>query len=639
MSSTPPKPENGDQNWPSDDSVGGYMPEWIRSNQTGQSPVDQPAPTERIPYEEAADRSYDGDAADMDQDGQGRDESLYDDSGEPYDGDPETAESKRRWGRRIGAITLAAVLVGGIGGVAYDKGVNHGKYTNALMGVMTSGEDKTTNAAPVQIVAPTPSSTAVAPVVTPGEHDKTRRHSHRGDRRHPKSPESNTTTSSEAEPTPSTTASPETTVPSPAATATAPVVPASPKPEQPSEAACIRQLPDEFKIGQMVMVGVASADITPTFTKAFADNNIGGLTVMTQPAAAPKGQLNAVQKLAAAADIPPLVSTDQEGGGVQRFVSKSVTSLPWADQMPTMYTPDEATALYEANYAYVKAQGVNMMLGPVADLAPAAGVTDELPHRQYSTNPSVASEYVEANLAAAKAAEVLATAKHFPGGTIKNTDVHSATVKPLADLEKSDWLVFKEAAKPKYKAAAMMSNSIVPNLTNGQPASLSKAANEAAREMGFKYTVTDALNAKSISLPLNQAVVKALEAGNNVALFVDPSNGAKLNEEMDAIQTFAAAEIKAGHLTEKQLDQDFRGLLLMKRAAGLAVHGCELADRFKATAKPPVQDKVLPSPSSSASVSVTSSASASVSAGKTSVRVSSQSTPSKPATPKSAATK
>lgn len=578
---------------------GEFKPGWLPEGQPHEAPTG-------VPDDGAAD--YDAPQYPPNNGGPAgyeRPNQSWDDGPDPYGAQGDADEpgegvpsKQRRWGRRIGGTVLALALLGGAGGVGLDMGMNQGKVT---IGLMQKGESlvgahhKTTNAEPVQISATTPPATSAAP----SGHSKSHKPGH--DRKDSKSSEPNPSTT-----TPS--SKPSTQTPTSTAKPAVPPVP-SPKPKQPSEADCIQQLPTDFKINQMVMVGVASADITAAFTKEFAATHIGGLTVMTQPPEAAQGQKNVVQKLADSAAVLPIISTDQEGGGIERYTSKAVTNLPWADQMPALYTPDQAEALYEANYKYVKSQGVNMLLAPVADLAPTDIASDELPHRQYSTNPSVAAEYVQASLEAANANGMLSAVKHFPGGTIKNTDIHSATIKSYAALEQSDLPVFKAAAKPKYKAAVMVSNSIVPGLTDGQPASLSKAANEAAHQLGFKYTLTDALNAKAITLPLNQAVVKALEAGNNMALFVDPSNGTKLTAEMQQIDAFAAAEIKAGNLTEKQINHDFRGLLAMKQQAlgEKAVGACQMLDQFKPTANPPIAPKASASPSASASQSASAS--------------------------------
>jgi beta-N-acetylhexosaminidase len=345
----------------------------------------------------------------------------------------------------------------------------------------------------------------------------------------------------------------------------------------------VAALPNELKMAQMVMMGVYGDKLTPKLTEEFSANHVGGVIVMTAPTPAKAGEKNALQRFIDAQKIPPLAATDQEGGkpatdigAVSRFeVPDSVTLggyMPTATKVASTMTPAAAEKMYTKNFAYLKSQGINMNFGPVADLIPSSG-TNELAGRQYSTDPTKASAYVAANVRAADLADILPVVKHFPGNTM-NTDIHSATSKNYADLEKSDLLPFKAAGKT--NAAIMIGNMIVPNLTAGQPASLSLAANKAARNLGYDFTITDALNAKAINLPAATAVVKAWEAGNNMALIVGPDKGLTLTKQFMAIDAYANKELKNGNLTQAQINTAFAGVIAEKQEAGINITACDL---------------------------------------------------------------
>ena len=140
---------------------------------------------------------------------------------------------------------------------------------------------------------------------------------------------------------------------------------------------------------------------------------------------------------------------------------------------------------------------------------------------------------------------LVATLRHLPSlephhqGLAVMTDEEGGGVTRVPALVGSwPWAVLRTSALLPFRVAiargvgdVMMSNATVPGLT-ALPASLSKAAVDALRAMGFSGTImTDALSAgaiKALHLTPAQAALRAMIAGDDEVLggkATSPSNG------------------------------------------------------------------------------------------------------------------
>ena len=228
------------------------------------------------------------------------------------------------------------------------------------------------------------------------------------------------------------------------------------------------------------------------------------------------------------------VMTDEEGGGVTR-VPALVGSWPWAQVMGATLTTAQIEALGERVGRSMRAAGFTVDLAPVADIDgqpvwPSARNPDGL--RSFGASPTRDAHDVVAFSEGLKLAGVVATLKHFPGlgGSSGNTDFGPARTRPWAVLRTSALLPFRVAIA-RGVGDVMMSNATVPGLT-ALPASLSKAAVDALRALGFSGTImTDALSAgaiKALHLTPAQAALRAMIAGDDEVLggkATSPSNG------------------------------------------------------------------------------------------------------------------
>jgi len=246
--------------------------------------------------------------------------------------------------------------------------------------------------------------------------------------------------------------------------------------------------------------------------------------------------------------LPPLIAVDQEGGTVQRYTSEG--TLPGASTIAQQDTTGQAYTMYLDDDRYLKQLGITTNFAPV--LGVITGTNNVLPGRMYGDNPTTVIAYASAAVRPANDAGLTPVVKHFPGlGTASgNTDYGSATTAPLSSLQSRDMKPYSALAS--LHPDAMVSNAIVPGLTDGQPAIWSAKAVQMLRSMGYQQAViySDSLTAQSVPGTLGDATVKAWEAGIDVALIVQkPADTPQLASDIQAITDSAEQAVQAGALS------------------------------------------------------------------------------------------
>lgn len=327
----------------------------------------------------------------------------------------------------------------------------------------------------------------------------------------------------------------------------------------PTPLECAEKLPLDELAGQVLMIGLpasAMADQASLFNKY----HVGGAVIMTSPANPNDGSILRFKAQAGNKSEPLLAATDEEGGIVQRFAS--LGALPPPATVAAQYSPDAAENLIAKHGLKLKAVGIDMVLGPLADVAPNQG-DSPLGDRIFSSDPYTVASYDKAYVRGWQSARLISTLKHFPGlgSATGNTDYQPATTPPLSSLEARDFIPYKLLKSSGM--AVMVGAQNVPGWFSG-PANLSPAVNRYLRQtLGYKdnLIVTDSLAANAVTSTMSapEAAASAIEAGNDIALIVDPDVGQITAEQNTAIiknaeSTIEAAE-KNGVLSKLRLAQ------------------------------------------------------------------------------------
>lgn len=332
-----------------------------------------------------------------------------------------------------------------------------------------------------------------------------------------------TTTTTRSSPS----SAPTPTATTPEATATAP--PTTSAPTRPWTAGCVTPvgswpLPD--RLAQLLLVGGQFAALGAS--AAAAQAGVGGFVLFGQPPAGSGPQITAgiaalQADAAAAGQVAPWMSTDEEGGLVARLASV-IGALPAPRQMAAQWTPAQVQAQLAARGKAMRALGITMDLAPVLDTAPPTDTIADENDRSFSEDGQVAASYGVAFAAGLRQAGVVPVVKHFPGlgHASANTDLGPATDPPLAQLQNPDLVPFR-AAIAAGDPVVMVGHPMVPGLTGGLPASLSPATYDLLRTtLHFTgATITDSLAAGAISAAgysQPAAAVTAIEAGADMAM-------------------------------------------------------------------------------------------------------------------------
>jgi beta-N-acetylhexosaminidase len=326
------------------------------------------------------------------------------------------------------------------------------------------------------------------------------------------------------------------------------------------------------RAAQLVIAPAEEDDVLAA--RPMVEAGVGGLLLFgsAAPPSLP-GQLAALRRHAPDG-LPPLVSTDEEGGEIQRMANL-VGNLPWPRTMAATMTPAQVQALAEQVGRRMRAAGITMDLAPVLDLSDSPGPNATYPDgpRSFSVHPAAATAYGLAFAAGMQDAGVLPVVKHFPGlgQASANTDFGPATDPPLPVLARGALRPFQAAIRHGLPAV-MVGEASVPGLTHGLPATLSSQAITGVlrHQLGFHGLVlTDSLSAAAIQhagYGIPQAAVRAIAAGADMVTF-DAANPPATTA---AVIASLVAAVRSGQLTEARLDSAVQHVL---RAKGRPVCG------------------------------------------------------------------
>lgn len=351
--------------------------------------------------------------------------------------------------------------------------------------------------------------------------------------------------------------------------------------------ATIRRMSLEQKIGQLI-TGYAYGSTADTVdqrnvalygvdtpAEVVRNFHLGGVIYFawTGSVANPQqiaGLSNGLQQAAldSGAQIPLLISTDQEQGVVTRF-GPPATAFPGSMALGAGRSTDDARAAAAVTGQELAAVGINQNFAPVADvnvnpLNPVIGV------RSFSSDPDLVSRMVTAQVDGyQRDGGIAACAKHFPGHGDTATDSHYAL--PTIDHTVEEW---EQIDAPPFRAAIaadadviMTAHILVPSLDPADdPATLSEPIMTGILRRRLRYRgviITDSLEMAGVREKYgdDEVAVRAIEAGADVLLM--PA------QPLVARQALLDA-VASGRLTERRVDESLERILALKFRRGVA---------------------------------------------------------------------
>ncbi|HEV8323493.1 MAG TPA: glycoside hydrolase family 3 N-terminal domain-containing protein [Myxococcota bacterium] len=232
-----------------------------------------------------------------------------------------------------------------------------------------------------------------------------------------------------------------------------------------------------------------------------------------------------------------LVAIDHEGGRVQWLgADAGFTAWPAPRRMAAQGGPDEVRAAAAAMGRELRAVGVDLVLGPVLDVATDA-LNPVMEDRAFATDPLRVAALALAAAEGFAQAGVLTAGKHYPGHGDARLQPAAAPRLPhdRARLDAVELVPFRAAARARFPAL-VAAHLAAPALGDDLPASLSPAALRVLRaELGFDGCIaTDDLESASLTA-FPAAPVEALRAGADLLVF-----GSRMKAVADALGALAA---------------------------------------------------------------------------------------------------
>lgn len=310
------------------------------------------------------------------------------------------------------------------------------------------------------------------------------------------------------------------------------------------------------------------------FVRLVRDVRVGGLIVVnrvqngTVRSAEPYAMAAFFNRMQRIARVPLVVAGDFERGASMRVAG--TTKFPHLMAYGAAGDTALTRQLGEATAREARALGVQWVFAPVADVNnnpdnPIINI------RSFGEDPDKVSAHVRAFIEGAHAsggAQVLTTAKHFPGHGDTAVDSHMGLPSLGATRERIEQVELKpfRAAIAAGVDSIMSAHMAVPAFEPQEvPATVSAAVmTKLLRdELGFTGIVsTDAMDMAGLSkqFPPGEAAVRAIEAGADL-LLMPP----KPDEAVRAVM----AAVQSGRISRKRLQASVGRLLAAKVRVGL----------------------------------------------------------------------
>ena len=313
-------------------------------------------------------------------------------------------------------------------------------------------------------------------------------------------------------------------------------------------------LPAELAL-RCLLPGFAGTE-APDWIRRRAGRGLGGVVLFARNIESKEQVRRLTDRLHA--DRPGLVvAVDEEGGDVTRLEARTGSSYPGNLALGAVADTALTTEVAAAMGSELAALGIDLDLGPVADvnsnpLNPVIGV------RSFGSDPGLVAGQTAAWIAGLQGAGVAACAKHFPGHGDTAVDSHFALPVAGEDPRVGALEPFKAAIAAGVRA--IMSAHIVAPSLDELPATISPRIMTGLLrdELGFEgVAITDGLEMAGLtgerSVP--EAAVLALAAGCD-ALCI----GGGLDDEatVDAIVAAIVDAVEKGRLSEERLHQAAR---------------------------------------------------------------------------------
>jgi beta-N-acetylhexosaminidase len=326
------------------------------------------------------------------------------------------------------------------------------------------------------------------------------------------------------------------------------------------------------RVGQLFMAGVPSTGPTRQDLAVLRQRDIGSVILNLNTTKSIRALRHQDAKLSVQLTVnktQPYISTDQEGGLVQRLRGPGFSAIPTALAQGG-YGAAKLRSLAATWGGQLERANVNLDLAPVADVVPAQHAKQNQPigryDREFGHTPAVVGTHVQAFVRGMHDASEAVTVKHFPGlGRANgNTDLSRHVTDPTTRHDR--YLAPYRLGIESGAEFLMVSSAAYPNIDGSRPACFSRTIMHAMARQQLKFggvVISDDLGTSALAhVPLGTRATTFFNAGGTMLL--DTSIG-----QIPAMASAVVARASTDDVFAARIKRAVLTVLATKAAGGL----------------------------------------------------------------------
>ncbi|MEO7020188.1 MAG: glycoside hydrolase family 3 N-terminal domain-containing protein [Ktedonobacteraceae bacterium] len=330
----------------------------------------------------------------------------------------------------------------------------------------------------------------------------------------------------------------------------------------------VSQMNLDDEIGQLIMLEYNAPSYNSDLDYAINTLHVGGVIMYEFQMTTFDQAKNDIAHMQKRANIPLLISTDEEGG-------------PYVHRLKNIYgLRMSATQIFDTGDVNVATQqglkvsqqlaalGINEDLTPDVDTNQVNGF--DMVSRTFGNTPAEVIKFAGAYIQAMQGNGTVGCIKHYPGLGGASPDAHAtlpvvnSTKQQIYDLDLAPFKAFIQSPNTLLNPGMIMPTDVLmPAIDPKYPAELSHIFMTDILRNEFHYdgvALTDALYMKGITdtWPMNTAAVMALQAGNDMLLGANDTG-----QTLSMINAIKQA-LKDGQLSKARIDEAATRIIALK---------------------------------------------------------------------------
>lgn len=331
----------------------------------------------------------------------------------------------------------------------------------------------------------------------------------------------------------------------------------------------------DFKIGQMLLMGIPRADVDTLVYEAVKSGRVGGIILFEK---------NVPKKTSAFADLKKIiwayqkaaptrlfVAIDQEGGRVNRLKEKyGFTRSITAEATGKGKSLDSARFYAEATAATLAGLGFNVNFAPCVDVAvePTNPVIVKS-GRAYSANEDSVTFWAREFIEQHRKFRVVTVLKHFPGHGSSTTDSHFGVADVTRTWTERELKPYQALLQSGHVDAIMSCHIVNKKLdTAGLPGTLSREILNGMLRQRLNYNgvvFSDDMQMEAISKQygFEESIKLAILAGVDVLCFANNVPGSLKQKPSWIFEVIRQAVLK-GEIPRARIDESYQRIRKLK---------------------------------------------------------------------------